>query len=89
MVGRCIVLFYLLYIEPDEPDEVVMLSVLVMFPPIVAFVPPVMLVSGVLVFCAFTEFRPTIANMPIMAARIGRIKTNCFLIACCQQFRPI
>jgi len=52
----------------------------VIFPPIVAF-PPVMLVSGVLMFCAFTEFRPTIASMPIIAARIGMIKTNCFLIA--------
>ena len=76
-----IVLFYLLYIEPDE---VVMLSVLVIFPAIVEFVmfvPLVMLVSGVLMFCAFTEFRVTIANMPIIAARIGMIKTNCFLIA--------
>ena len=78
MVGRCIVLFYLLYIESDEPDEVVMLSVLVMFPPIVAFVPPVMLVSGVLVFCAFTEFRPTIANMPIMAEELGGLKPIVF-----------
>ena len=56
---------------------------LVAFPlvifPLVAF-PLVMLVSGVLMFCAFTEFRPTIANMPIIAARIGMIKTNCFLI---------
>ena len=56
--------------EPDEPDEVVMLSELVMFPPIVAFVPPVMLVSGVLVFCAFTEFRPTIVIMPIIAQEL-------------------
>ena len=32
-------------------------------------------------FCAFTVFRPTIASMPIIAARIGMIKTNCFLIA--------
>jgi hypothetical protein len=32
-------------------------------------------------FCPFTEFRPAIANMPIIAARIGMIKTNCFLIA--------
>jgi hypothetical protein len=32
-------------------------------------------------FCAFTELKPTIANMPIIAARIGMIKTNCFLIA--------
>ena len=60
-----------------------MLSELVVFPPVVAFVPPVMLVSGVLAFCAFTEFRLAIAIMPIMAARIGMIKTNCFLIACC------
>jgi hypothetical protein len=61
-------------------DEVVVLSELVMFPPIVAFVPPVMLVSGVLMFCAFAEFRPTIAIMPIMAARIGMIKTSCVLM---------
>ena len=42
---------------------------LVIFPPIVALVPAVMLVSGVLIFCAFTEFRPTIAIMLIMAAK--------------------
>jgi hypothetical protein len=42
---------------------------------------PVILVDGILMFCAFTEFRPTIANMPIMAARIGMIKTVCFFIA--------
>jgi hypothetical protein len=57
---------------------------LVIFPlvifPLVAF-PVVILLSGVLIFCAFTEFRPTIAIMPIIAARIGMIKTNCFLIA--------
>ena len=57
-----------------------MLSELVIFPPIVAFVPPVMLVSGVLMLCAFVVFGPTIANMPIMLARFGMIKTNCFLI---------
>ena len=72
--------FYLLYIDPDEPDEVVMLAEPVMFPPVVAFVPPVILVSGVLMFCAFAEFRPMTANMPIIAAIIGMIKTNCFLI---------
>ena len=32
-------------------------------------------------FCAFTVFRPTIANMPIMAARRGITKTNCFFMA--------
>ena len=48
--------------------------------PLVAF-PLVELPSGVLMFCAFTEFRPTIAIMPIIAARIGMIKTNCFLTA--------
>jgi hypothetical protein len=57
---------------------------LVSFPlvifPLVSF-PLVMLVSGVLMFCAFAKFRPTIAIMPIMAARIGMIKTNCVLIA--------
>ena len=31
--------------------------------------------------CAYTELSPTIATMPIIAARIGMIKTNCFLIA--------
>jgi hypothetical protein len=40
----------------------------------------VMLVSGVLRFCAFAEFRPIIAIMPIMPARIGMIITNCFFI---------
>ena len=35
--------------------------------PLVIFAMPVMLVSGVLMFCAFMEFRPTIANMPIIA----------------------
>jgi hypothetical protein len=65
---------------------------LVAFPlvifPLVAF-PLVILVSGVLMFCAFTESRPTIAIMPIIAARIGMIKTNCFLIACCHYFCSI
>ena len=31
-------------------------------------------------FCAFKEFRPTIANMPIIAARIGMIKTIVFSV---------
>jgi hypothetical protein len=52
---------------------------LVIFP-LVAF-PLVMLVSGVLMFCADTEFRPTIAIMHIIAARMGMIKTNFFIIA--------
>ena len=54
-----------------EPDEVVMFSAPVILPPMVAFVPAVMLVSGVLIFCAFAELTPTIANMPIIAARKG------------------
>ena len=54
---------------------------LVILPSMVIFVMLVMLVSGVLMFCAFTEFKPTIASMPNIAARIGMIKTNCFLIA--------
>ena len=52
----------------------VILVGLVIFPtfppvifPIVVF-PPVILLSGILMFCAFTEFRPTIANKPIIAA---------------------
>ena len=50
-------------------DEFVMFSSpIVIFPPIVALDMLVMFVSGVLMFCAFTEFRPAIANMPIMAA---------------------
>jgi hypothetical protein len=47
-------------------DEFVMFSEPVILPLIVALDMLVMLVSGVLMFCAFTEFRPTIANMPIM-----------------------
>ena len=43
--------------------------------------PLVILPSGVLMFCAFMEFRPIIAIMPIVVARIGMIKTNCFLTA--------
>jgi hypothetical protein len=70
-------------------DEFVMFSEPVILPPIVALDMLVMLVSGVLMFCAFTEFRPTIANMPIIAARIGIIKTNCFVIACSQCLSPI
>ena len=41
----------------------------------------VILLSGVLMFCAFTEFKPIIAIMPIMAAKTGIIKSNCFLMA--------
>jgi cytochrome b subunit of formate dehydrogenase len=63
-------------------DEFVIFSKPVILPPMVAFDMLVMLVSGVLMFCAFTEFRPTIASMPNIAAKIGMIKTNCFLIAC-------
>jgi hypothetical protein len=62
---------------------------LVILPSMVIFVMLVKLLSGVLMFCAFTVFRLTIANMPIMAARIGMIKTNCFLIACSQLLCPI
>ncbi len=59
---------------------------LVIFPLIVALDMSVILVSGVLMFCAFTEFRPTIAIMPIMAAMIGMIKTSCVLIDSSQCF---
>ena len=48
--------------------------------PLVIF-PLVILPSEVLMFCAFTEFRPIIAIIPIIAARIGMIKTSCFLRA--------
>ena len=58
-------------------DEFVIFSEPVILP-IVALDMLVKLVSGVLMFCAFTVFRPTIANMPIMAARRGITKTNCF-----------
>ena len=47
-------------------DEFVIFSEPVILP-IVALDMLVKLVSGVLMFCAFTVFRPTIANMPIMA----------------------
>jgi hypothetical protein len=57
-----------------------MFSEPVILPPMVAFDMLVMLVSEVLMFCAFAEFSPTIARMPIIAARRGMIKTNCFLI---------
>ena len=70
-------------------DEFVMLSEPVILPPMVALDMLVMLVSGVLMFCAFTELTPIIANMPIITARIGMIKTNCFLIACSQFYSPI
>jgi hypothetical protein len=49
---------------------------LVIFPSMVAFVALVKLFSGVLMFCAFTEFNPVTA----IAARRGIIRTDCFLI---------
>jgi hypothetical protein len=61
----------------------------VILPSMVIFVMPVMLVSGVLIFCAFTEFSRNIVTMPIIAARIGMIRTNCFLIDFCQFYFPI
>ena len=67
-------------------DEFVIFSEPVILPPIVALDMLVMFVSGVFMFCAFTVFRPTVAIIPIIAARIGMIKTNCFLIACCQFY---
>ena len=54
---------------------------LVVFPSIVEFVPLVMLISRVLMFCAFTESRLIIAKMPIIITGIGMTKANCFLIA--------
>ena len=57
-------------------SEFVMFSEPVILPPIVALDMLVALVSWVLMLCAFAEFRPTIAIMPIIAARIGMIKTN-------------
>ena len=70
--------------EPDEPDESCHVVGACHISTLVTFFPPVMLVSEIVLtmFCAFTAFRPTIANMPIIAARIGMIKTNCFLINC-------
>ena len=48
-------------------DEVAIFSEpVILLTLMVAFDMLVMLVSGVLMFCAFTEFRPTIANMPII-----------------------
>ena len=44
---------------------------LVVFPSIVEFVPHVMLFSGVLMFCAFTESRLIIAKMPIIITGMG------------------
>jgi hypothetical protein len=71
---------YLLYIDPDEPDVVVILSELPAIVEFVMFVPLVMLVSGVLMFCAFTEFSPTNASIPTITARRGMIRTNCVLL---------
>ena len=68
-----------------EVDSLVMLPAPVIFPPMVRLAmldPAVMLVSGVLMFCAFTEFSPTIATIPIIAAMRGTIRTNCVLIVC-------
>jgi hypothetical protein len=50
------------------------------------FDPDVMLLSGVLMFCAFTEFSPTIASIPNIAARRGMIRTNCILIVALGDF---
>ncbi len=66
-------------------DEFVMFAEPVIFPPIVAFVmfdPAVMLVSGVLMFCALTEFNPTKARKETIAARRGIIRTISLLIVC-------
>ena len=43
---------------------------LVILPPNVALDMLDMLVSEMLVLCAFTEFNPTIANLPIMAQEL-------------------
>jgi hypothetical protein len=53
---------------------------LVIFPSMVAFVALVILFSGVLMFCAFTEFNPATARTETIAARRGIIRTDCFLI---------
>jgi hypothetical protein len=63
-------------------DEFVMFSEPVIFPPIVAFVMLVILVSGALMFCAFTEFNPATERTETIAARRGIIRTNCLLIVC-------
>jgi hypothetical protein len=60
------------------------LLILPTFPPVIfpiVVFPSVMLLSGVLMFCAFTAFRPSIPSMPTMATRIGMIKTSYVLIA--------
>jgi hypothetical protein len=51
-----------------------MLPAPVIFPPIVRLAmldPAVMLVSGVFIFCAFTEFNPTTVRTETIAARRG------------------
>jgi hypothetical protein len=48
--------------------------------------PDVMLLSGVLMFCAFTKFSHTIASIPNIAARRGIIRTNCVLIVALGDF---
>ena len=52
-------------------DEFVIFSEPVILPPIVALDMLVMFVSGVLMFCAFTVFRPTVAIIPIIAQELG------------------
>ena len=78
----------LLVIIGDE--ALVILPVPVIFPPIVAFVSLVILVSGILMFCAFTEFNPTTARTETnSAARRAMIRTNCVLIVCSKRFHLI
>jgi cytochrome b subunit of formate dehydrogenase len=66
-----------------------MFSEPVILPPIVAFVRLVILVSGILMFCAFTELNPTIASIPNIAARRGMTRTNCVLIVSSKIFHLI
>jgi hypothetical protein len=61
-----------------------MLPAPVIFPPIVRLAmldPAVKLVSGVFIFCAFTEFNPTTVRTETIAARRRMIRIDCVLKA--------
>jgi hypothetical protein len=61
---------------------------LVIFPPIVVlviFVPPVILLSGVLMFCAFAEFNAATARIETIAANRRTIKANRVILVCSEN----
>ena len=80
LIDRLLLFYWVgLVILPVPAVAFVMLLELVIFPPSVALVifdPAVKLVSGVLIFCAATEFTARKES----TATIGRIRAICFLI---------